>query len=100
MPSLILLKEIVWHCSNFRYLTFSHSVSPELPSNETISPNQREALTKTQQAKLANAVQYIWETGEDKYMFRYFHAGFWESCEKHTDGKSPLAREMHVIKWL
>uniref|UniRef100_A0A3P8WNX4 Germ cell-specific gene 1-like protein n=1 Tax=Cynoglossus semilaevis TaxID=244447 RepID=A0A3P8WNX4_CYNSE len=32
-----------------------------------------------------NAVQYIWETGEDKYAFRYFHTGFWKSCEKHND---------------
>ncbi|XP_017326299.2 germ cell-specific gene 1-like protein isoform X3 [Ictalurus punctatus] len=70
------------------------TVQPELPSNETISPNQREALTKTQQAKLANAVQYIWETGEDKYMFRYFHAGFWESCEKHTDGLIGMVAHM------
>uniref|UniRef100_W5MNB3 Uncharacterized protein n=1 Tax=Lepisosteus oculatus TaxID=7918 RepID=W5MNB3_LEPOC len=37
--------------------------------------------------QLANAVHYIWETGEDKYMFRYFHTGFWHSCEKHYDGK-------------
>lgn len=36
--------------------------------------------------KLANAVHYIWETGEDKYMQRYFHTGFWLSCEKHSDG--------------
>uniref|UniRef100_A0A3B4U424 Si:ch211-149k23.9 n=1 Tax=Seriola dumerili TaxID=41447 RepID=A0A3B4U424_SERDU len=32
-----------------------------------------------------NAVHYIWETGEDKFAFRYFHTGFWESCEKHSD---------------
>ncbi|XP_043937487.1 germ cell-specific gene 1-like protein [Protopterus annectens] len=30
-----------------------------------------------------NAVQYIWETGDDKYTFRYFHTGFWLSCEDH-----------------
>ncbi|KAH1180670.1 germ cell-specific gene 1-like protein [Mauremys mutica] len=30
-----------------------------------------------------NVVQYIWETGEDKYAFRYFHTGFWLSCEEH-----------------
>lgn len=37
--------------------------------------------------KLANAVHYIWETGEDKYMLRYFHTGFWLSCEKHHNGE-------------
>ncbi|XP_062386101.1 germ cell-specific gene 1-like protein [Sardina pilchardus] len=36
---------------------------------------------------MANAVHYIWETGEDKYMLRYFHTGFWLSCEKHNQGE-------------
>ncbi|XP_053351042.1 germ cell-specific gene 1-like protein isoform X2 [Clarias gariepinus] len=63
------------------------TVQPESPSNGTVSPNQSEAFLKTQETQLANAVQYIWETGEDKYMLRYFHAGFWESCEKNTDGE-------------
>ncbi|KAJ8392855.1 hypothetical protein AAFF_G00070590 [Aldrovandia affinis] len=62
------------------------------PKNEssgpisTLSPKRREELFKIRQRQLANAVHYIWETGEDKYMFRYFHTGFWESCEKHSDG--------------
>ncbi|XP_028928715.1 germ cell-specific gene 1-like protein [Ornithorhynchus anatinus] len=30
-----------------------------------------------------HAVQYIWETGEDKFSFQPFHAGFWYSCEEH-----------------
>nr|XP_008115423.1 PREDICTED: germ cell-specific gene 1-like protein isoform X2 [Anolis carolinensis] len=30
-----------------------------------------------------HVVQYIWETGEDKFSFRYFHTGFWFSCEEH-----------------
>lgn len=34
-----------------------------------------------------NVVQYIWETGEDKYAFRYFHTGFWRSCEEHHGGE-------------
>ncbi|XP_006010778.1 germ cell-specific gene 1-like protein [Latimeria chalumnae] len=34
-----------------------------------------------------NLVQYIWETGEDKYTFRYFHTGFWLSCEAHHAGE-------------
>ncbi|KAH0626461.1 hypothetical protein JD844_001448 [Phrynosoma platyrhinos] len=33
-----------------------------------------------------HVVQYIWETGEDKYAFRYFHTGFWLSCEEHQGG--------------
>ncbi|XP_077106768.1 germ cell-specific gene 1-like protein isoform X2 [Ranitomeya variabilis] len=30
-----------------------------------------------------NVVHYNWETGDDKYAFKYFHTGFWFSCEKH-----------------
>lgn len=51
-----------------------------------MSPNQKEELDQMRAKKLANAVHYIWETGEDKYMLRYFHTGFWLSCEKHNDG--------------
>uniref|UniRef100_A0A672F8Y8 Si:ch211-232m10.6 n=1 Tax=Salarias fasciatus TaxID=181472 RepID=A0A672F8Y8_SALFA len=40
----------------------------------------------SQPKQMANAVHYIWETGEDKYMLRYFHTGFWLSCEKHNEG--------------
>ncbi|KAM7420986.1 hypothetical protein PAMA_015267 [Pampus argenteus] len=56
------------------------------PFNRTLSPARREELAKIRQRQLANAVHYIWETGEDKFAFRYFHTGFWESCEKHSDG--------------
>ncbi|KAM8846094.1 uncharacterized protein ACB058_012544 isoform 5-T7 [Synchiropus picturatus] len=55
------------------------------PFNRTLSPARREELAKIRQRQLANAVHYIWETGEDKFAFRYFHTGFWESCEKHND---------------
>lgn len=34
-----------------------------------------------------NVVHYNWETGDDKYAFKYFHTGFWFSCEKHQGGK-------------
>ncbi|XP_037129261.1 germ cell-specific gene 1-like protein [Syngnathus acus] len=57
------------------------------PFNRTLSPARREELAKIRQRQLANAVHYIWETGEDKFAFRYFHTGFWESCEKHSDGE-------------
>uniref|UniRef100_A0A3Q4BY70 Uncharacterized protein n=1 Tax=Mola mola TaxID=94237 RepID=A0A3Q4BY70_MOLML len=30
-------------------------------------------------------VQYIWETGEDKYVMRKFHTGIWFSCEQHIN---------------
>lgn len=52
-------------------------------SNVTVSPKQKEEQALMKAKKLANAVHYIWETGEDKYMLRYFHTGFWLSCEKH-----------------
>ncbi|XP_034747641.1 germ cell-specific gene 1-like protein [Etheostoma cragini] len=57
------------------------------PTNVTLSPLQKEELARTKRKQLANAVHYIWETGEDKYMLRYFHTGFWLSCEKHNEGK-------------
>ncbi|KAJ8334372.1 hypothetical protein SKAU_G00400110 [Synaphobranchus kaupii] len=62
------------------------SLSPAV-ANRTVSPKKREELAKIRQRQLANAVHYIWETGEDKYMLRYFHTGFWLSCEKHNDGE-------------
>ncbi len=30
-------------------------------------------------------VQYIWETGEDKFVLRKFHTGIWFSCEQNVD---------------
>ncbi|XP_026716824.1 germ cell-specific gene 1-like protein 2 isoform X2 [Athene cunicularia] len=33
-------------------------------------------------ASNSNAVQYIWETGDDKFIDRKFHAGIWYSCEE------------------
>ncbi|XP_060915931.1 germ cell-specific gene 1-like protein [Labrus mixtus] len=56
------------------------------PSNVTLTPQQKEELARIKRKQLANAVHYIWETGEDKYMLRYFHTGFWLSCEKHNEG--------------
>jgi len=51
-----------------------------------MSPKQKEEMDRIKAKNLANAVHYIWETGEDKYMLRYFHTGFWLSCEKHSEG--------------
>ncbi|XP_028819588.1 germ cell-specific gene 1-like protein [Denticeps clupeoides] len=67
------------------YTTESPTNDPKREPNVTMSPNQKEELAKIRQKELANAVHYIWETGEDKYMLRYFHTGFWQSCEKHND---------------
>ncbi|KAI7789672.1 germ cell-specific gene 1-like protein [Triplophysa rosa] len=30
-------------------------------------------------------IQYIWETGEDKFVLRKFHTGIWFSCEQNVD---------------
>ncbi|KAF4085256.1 hypothetical protein AMELA_G00115350 [Ameiurus melas] len=30
-------------------------------------------------------VQYVWETGEDKFVLRKFHSGVWLSCEQNID---------------
>lgn len=77
-------------------------------SNVTLSPLQKEELAKIRRKQLANAVQYIWETGEDKYMLRYFHTGFWLSCEKHNEGlrsfrdfipASPKPQLIHELLW-
>ncbi|XP_006635169.1 germ cell-specific gene 1-like protein [Lepisosteus oculatus] len=31
-------------------------------------------------------VQYIWETGDDKFLMRHFHTGIWFSCEENING--------------
>ena len=48
--------------------------------------------------QLANAVHYIWETGEDKYMLRYFHTGFWLSCEKHNEGVMMVKEDLELLR--
>lgn len=37
-----------------------------------------------------NKVVYSWETGDDRFLFRYFHTGIWYSCEEdiHIEGKN------------
>ncbi|XP_036945452.1 germ cell-specific gene 1-like protein [Acanthopagrus latus] len=70
------------------YTTEAPTPDPRSPvSNVTLSPLQKEELARIKRKQLANAVHYIWETGEDKYMLRYFHTGFWLSCEKHNEGE-------------
>ncbi|KAM6959404.1 germ cell-specific gene 1-like protein [Aplochiton taeniatus] len=68
------------------YTTEAPTADTKKPeSNVTLSPLQKEELARLRKKQLANAVHYIWETGEDKYMLRYFHTGFWQSCEKHNE---------------
>ncbi|KAG8436467.1 hypothetical protein GDO86_007527 [Hymenochirus boettgeri] len=37
-----------------------------------------------------NVVQYSWETGDDRFEFRYFHTGIWHSCEENILGEGIL----------
>lgn len=41
----------------------------------------------------SQAVQYIWETGDDKFLQLRFHAGLWQSCEEslNSTGECPQA---------
>lgn len=32
-----------------------------------------------------NVVHYSWETGDDRFLFRYFHTGIWYSCEENIN---------------
>uniref|UniRef100_A0A8D0GKF3 Germ cell associated 1 n=1 Tax=Sphenodon punctatus TaxID=8508 RepID=A0A8D0GKF3_SPHPU len=33
-----------------------------------------------------DVVHYSWETGDDRFAFRYFHTGMWLSCEENIEG--------------
>ncbi|XP_067911781.1 germ cell-specific gene 1-like protein [Heterodontus francisci] len=33
-----------------------------------------------------NLVHYSWDTGDDRFFFRYFHTGIWYSCEENING--------------
>lgn len=35
-------------------------------------------------------VHYSWETGDDRFAFRYFHTGMWLSCEENMEGPGRL----------
>ncbi|KAM5308682.1 germ cell-specific gene 1-like protein 2 [Glossophaga mutica] len=36
----------------------------------------------------SQAVQYIWEMGDDKFIQRKFHVGLWQSCEESPGGSA------------
>lgn len=88
------------HVTKMLFSLRCHTESPtQNPYNRTLSPARRDELAKIRQRQLANAVHYIWETGEDKFAFRYFHTGFWESCEKHSDGETTKFQSLLSIKY-
>ncbi|XP_058233196.1 germ cell-specific gene 1-like protein isoform X2 [Hemibagrus wyckioides] len=37
-------------------------------------------------------VHYSWETGDDRFLFRRFHAGIWHSCEENIHGGGEKCR--------
>ncbi|KAM9324125.1 germ cell-specific gene 1 protein [Gastrophryne carolinensis] len=39
-----------------------------------------------------DVVQYSWETGDDRFAFRYFHTGIWHSCEENIVGLDEKCR--------
>ncbi|KAM4632585.1 germ cell-specific gene 1-like protein isoform 1-T1 [Discoglossus pictus] len=39
-----------------------------------------------------NVVHYSWETGDDRFLFRYFHTGIWYSCEENINGPGEKCR--------
>ncbi|XP_060108583.1 germ cell-specific gene 1-like protein 2 [Heteronotia binoei] len=40
----------------------------------------------------SSMVQYVWETGDDKFVDRKFHAGIWYSCEEILSGEGEKCR--------
>ncbi|CAO2643656.1 Germ cell-specific gene 1-like protein 2 [Lemmus lemmus] len=40
----------------------------------------------------SQTVQYIWETGDDKFILLGFHAGLWQSCEESLDSTGERCR--------
>ncbi|XP_040539130.1 germ cell-specific gene 1-like protein isoform X6 [Gallus gallus] len=39
-----------------------------------------------------NVVHYSWETGDDRFLFRYFHTGIWYSCEENINAAGERCR--------
>lgn len=37
-----------------------------------------------------DVVHYSWETGDDRFAFRYFHTGIWYSCEENILGTGEI----------
>ncbi|XP_040186819.1 germ cell-specific gene 1-like protein 2 [Rana temporaria] len=45
----------------------------------------------------SNVVQYTWETGDDKFIERHFHAGIWYSCEENISGDGENCRSFITL---
>ncbi|KAM4691321.1 germ cell-specific gene 1-like protein 2 [Rhinophrynus dorsalis] len=45
----------------------------------------------------SNVVQYTWETGDDKFVERNFHAGIWYSCEENISGDGEKCRSFITL---
>ncbi|XP_021561818.1 germ cell-specific gene 1-like protein 2 [Carlito syrichta] len=43
------------------------------------------------------AVQYIWELGDDKFIQRMFHVGLWQSCEESLNGTDEKCRSFQSV---
>ncbi|XP_047909824.2 germ cell-specific gene 1 protein isoform X2 [Anser cygnoides] len=43
-------------------------------------------------ASSQDVVHYSWETGDDRFAFRYFHTGMWLSCEESMEGPEEKCR--------
>ncbi|KFP80130.1 Germ cell-specific 1, partial [Acanthisitta chloris] len=43
-------------------------------------------------ASSEDVVHYSWETGDDRFAFRYFHTGMWLSCEESMEGPEEKCR--------
>ncbi|XP_060503267.1 germ cell-specific gene 1-like protein 2 [Panthera onca] len=56
----------------------------------------------------SQAVQYIWETGDDRFIQSRFHVGLWQSCEENLGSagekcrsfQSIIPAEEHGLLWL
>ncbi|XP_053132789.1 uncharacterized protein LOC128336723 isoform X2 [Hemicordylus capensis] len=53
----------------------------EPAANETAAAGN----SSSSAAASSNVVHYSWETGDDRFLFRYFHAGIWYSCEENIN---------------
>ncbi|XP_024090182.2 germ cell-specific gene 1-like protein 2 [Pongo abelii] len=45
----------------------------------------------------SQAVLYIWELGDDKFIQRGFHVGLWQSCEESLNGEDEKCRSFRSV---
>ncbi|NWI15193.1 GSG1 protein, partial [Crypturellus soui] len=48
--------------------------------------------TSASNSSSQDVVHYSWETGDDRFAFRYFHTGMWLSCEESMEGPEEKCR--------